>query len=300
MSLKMSSWLLLVILLAACNLNTTPAPSEVTESALIPTLTPPPTQPPPASPTPQATVQTVINPDCPDTPANWSSYTVRPGDTLSRIASTSGSTVEALTRGNCLDRPDAINVGQTLYIPSPGLQVVEAGLAAATSTAQRSSAAGSSPATSPGQPLRYYLVLANDDGQNGIAYGCGDSMIVRDGQGRTSGDLAADIRTALAELLAIRSATLEGYENALYNDLLTIDEVTVDEDSVRIELSGEYRPVGTCWDARVTGQLVYTVLQFPTINNVLIRINDRNLKQLLDASGAVRSTEPYRRSDFPQ
>lgn len=297
MSIKALS-LAAVLLLAACNLNTSNVPSAATEPVAIPTLTLPPTQPPTASPTPRSspTAQTAVNSACPETPSNWSPYVVRPGDTLSRIASEHSTTTTELSRANCLERPDAINVGQTLYVPSPGLQVVEAGIAAATSTAEQNT---TRIATAPNQPIQYYLALANDNGQSGIAYGCGDSMVALTGQQRTTGDLAADVRAALSELLAVSGATFEGYENALYNTELTIDEISVNEDTVRIDLSGTVRSVGACWDARMVGHLAYTTFQFPQINNALIRVDGRNLKQLLDASGSVRSTEPYRRSEFP-
>lgn len=44
-------------------------------------------------------------------------HVVQPGETLSHIAATYGATVEAITRANNLRNPDAIRVGQTLFIP---------------------------------------------------------------------------------------------------------------------------------------------------------------------------------------
>ncbi len=47
-------------------------------------------------------------------------YTVRKGDTLSRIASSNGTTVSAIVDANGLTNPNLIRVGQTLVIPGQG------------------------------------------------------------------------------------------------------------------------------------------------------------------------------------
>lgn len=51
-------------------------------------------------------------------PAGWQPYIVRAGDTLNVIAASIGATTDVLVTGNCLTNPDAIYVGQTLYLPS--------------------------------------------------------------------------------------------------------------------------------------------------------------------------------------
>ncbi len=48
-------------------------------------------------------------------------YTVRPGDTLSKIAARYGTTVQAIMAANGLKNPNRIYVGQVLKIPSPDL-----------------------------------------------------------------------------------------------------------------------------------------------------------------------------------
>lgn len=54
--------------------------------------------------------------ECP-IPASWVAYTVAPGDNLTLIASSIESTVDELVAGNCLANPDALQAGQTLYLP---------------------------------------------------------------------------------------------------------------------------------------------------------------------------------------
>lgn len=64
-------------------------------------------------PTIQATVPTST---C-AVPTDWQAYSVAGGDTLGIIAVTIGSTIVELQNANCLSNPDAIYVGQILYLP---------------------------------------------------------------------------------------------------------------------------------------------------------------------------------------
>ncbi len=48
---------------------------------------------------------------------DWSVYTVQPGDTLTSIAERSGTTIEDLVAGNCLDDANLIDRGQELRVP---------------------------------------------------------------------------------------------------------------------------------------------------------------------------------------
>ncbi|RMF80564.1 MAG: LysM domain-containing protein, partial [Chloroflexi bacterium] len=54
-------------------------------------------------------------------PAGWVTYTVQSGDTLSGIASRSGSSVGELVNVNCIANPSFISTGTTLWVPTnPG------------------------------------------------------------------------------------------------------------------------------------------------------------------------------------
>ncbi|MCB0037821.1 MAG: LysM peptidoglycan-binding domain-containing protein, partial [Anaerolineales bacterium] len=72
-----------------------------------------------AQPTAQATVTILPTPTAaPCTPhTDWPAYTVQAGDTLGTIAQAAGSSIAELTTGNCLDNPNLIEVGQTIYVP---------------------------------------------------------------------------------------------------------------------------------------------------------------------------------------
>lgn len=54
---------------------------------------------------------------CP-APADWTTYTVVRGDTLTAIARRTGSTVSALAAANCLSNPNLIHAGLVLRVPA--------------------------------------------------------------------------------------------------------------------------------------------------------------------------------------
>lgn len=52
-------------------------------------------------------------------PSNWSlSYTIQRGDSLSRIAAVYGVTLEELQGYNCIENPNRLTTGDTLFIPA--------------------------------------------------------------------------------------------------------------------------------------------------------------------------------------
>lgn len=109
-----------------------PAPSPTsgiqTEAVMIPSsmpstepavFTPTQTQTPPLTATSTSTPTLTPSPTntlC-ATPANWSLYTVQPGDNLIQIALLYNMTVEDLRNANCLPAADTILVGQKLSVP---------------------------------------------------------------------------------------------------------------------------------------------------------------------------------------
>ncbi|MDQ2965737.1 MAG: LysM peptidoglycan-binding domain-containing protein [Chloroflexota bacterium] len=95
---------------------TPPAATSAVEPSPAPTpvptveLTPVPTVEPTAVPTPVATA-------APSTPVATRTYTVKSGDTLSRIASQFGTTIDAIVQLNNLPDRNRLRVGQVLKIP---------------------------------------------------------------------------------------------------------------------------------------------------------------------------------------
>lgn len=119
----------LTLSLAACGaLPSTPdAASLDLTRAVIPTVLPLPTAteevpltlPTISRGTPEPTVviePTIVVGDC-EIPGGLESYVVRRGDRLSRIADDFNVDIDDLAALNCIDNPNNIFVGQTLYIP---------------------------------------------------------------------------------------------------------------------------------------------------------------------------------------
>ena len=114
--LKIGCLALVGLLLAGCNLQRQrPTPTTAPNAPLITTLAPNGGIPPPEFPVVQGTP---INPDCPATPSTWIIYTVETGDSLGLLAEQTSSSIDELVAGNCLSNPDALFVGQVIYLPS--------------------------------------------------------------------------------------------------------------------------------------------------------------------------------------
>jgi len=263
---------IVVVLLAllggsACNLFAGASPP----TPIPPTAT---AEPPTASPEPaQTPLPTTIPPPVCTPIAGWQTYTVSGGDTLYSIARRSGSTVAALAAANCLADPGALAIGQVLYVPRP--------LATVTAT------------TAPGY-VAVYLVLPEDGGASGLPIGCGDSLVSQQTAFPISGDPAADLRTALEAMFAIRGGPPF---NAFESSPLTVQSVSVTGSHAAIQLGGPLLLSGTCADARMEAQLVLNVFRSPQINTARIEVDGRNLKVVFDLSGQIVLDEPYTRAD---
>ncbi len=208
--------------------------------------------------------------------ADWFEHTVVRGDTLYNIAQRSGSSVDDLAAANCLDDPTQISVGQLLYVPNP-----------------------ISDQDTPIERVEFYLIIPEDDGQSGPPVGCGDSAIAVWRDRAKTGSLAGDIQASLEELFSIETMAYgqSGFVHSLYDADLTVQRVTVEENAAVIELAGTLQLVGTCGDARMEAQVLYTVFQYSEFDSALITVNGANLKRLFDLAGTVSVDEPYMRSE---
>jgi hypothetical protein len=151
------------------------------------------------------------------------------------------------------------------------------------------------------EPIPFYLILPGDAGQSGPAVGCGDSVVAIEGDRPRTGTLVGDVFVALEALFSIKTATLEAgtYAHSLHGADVTIQHVGVGGgEMMYISLIGTLQPVGSCADAQMQAQILYTVFQHPGVDRVLITLNGQNLKRLFDTSGTVGVSEPYRRSEL--
>lgn len=112
-------------LISGCNL--TYAIATATPD-LFPTETPPPSVPAPTlfpsitplgffPPTddPARTPLAIVTP-CP-VPTGWVGYVIQAGDSLLALAVATGSTADSIAAANCIDDPNNLIAGQTIYLP---------------------------------------------------------------------------------------------------------------------------------------------------------------------------------------
>ena len=140
------------------------------------------------------------------------------------------------------------------------------------------------PATAP-QTVQIFLIVIGDNGQSGKRIGCGDSLVAVEVAIEPT---TAVLRAALTELLNLAPQEVFGQSalyNALYLSTLNIDELNIIDRKALIFLSGELVIGGECDNPRIEQQLYETALQFSTIDEVEIYINNISLDQLLSLEG---------------
>ena len=130
------------------------------------------------------------------------------------------------------------------------------------------------------QMVKIFLIAVGDNGVSGDMIGCGDSAVaVQVEITPTQGVLKA----ALQALLAIKTRDYgqSGLYNALYQSDLQLDSVRIENSTASIYLSGSLLLGGECDNPRVEAQLIQTALQFSTVSQAAIFINNRPLKDVL-------------------
>jgi len=134
--------------------------------------------------------------------------------------------------------------------------------------------------TSADQMVKIVLIALEDNGQSGTLVGCGDSAIpIHVTIPRTHGVL----RAALEKLFSARQQFYgeSGYYNALYQSDLDVSAVTIEQGRATIHLAGTIMLGGTCDAPRVEAQIEQTALQFSTVSDVVVFVNDVPLEEAL-------------------
>jgi hypothetical protein len=132
--------------------------------------------------------------------------------------------------------------------------------------------------------VEIYLIALEDNGQTGIAVGCGDSAVPVQVQIEpTQGVLKA----ALEALLAIKEQYYgqSGLYNALYQSDLQVESVKITDGNAEVHLSGSLILGGECDNPRVQAQLEQTILQFSTVTQASVYINGKTLADALSLKG---------------
>ncbi len=128
--------------------------------------------------------------------------------------------------------------------------------------------------------VKIFLIALNDNGKSGKKIGCNDSAIAVE---RVVPQTSAPLRAALEELLALRQREYgqSGLYHALYQSDLKVDSVAITDAKATIHLNGKLFMGGVCDHPRVEAQIEQTALQFSTVKDVEIFVNQTPLKTIL-------------------
>ena len=166
----------------------------------------------------------------------------------------------------------------TVVIPSPTLVIPTA-----TQVQQAPpTTAASTSTTAAEQNIKIVLIELEDNGQSGPLVGCGDSAIpINVTIPRTQGVL----RAALEKLFSAKQQFYgeSGYYNALYQSDLEVASVKIEQGNAIIHLTGTIMLGGTCDAPRVQAQIEQTALQFSTVSDVTVFVNDVPLEEVLSS-----------------
>lgn len=161
----------------------------------------------------------------------------------------------------------------TMEVPSPTLVLP-------TATQVRQPTPTPVPATAAEQTVNIFLIALDDNGQSGMLVGCGDSAIpVTVTIPKTQGVL----RAALEKLLSAKHQFYgeSGLYNSLYQSNLQVAGVTIEQGRAIIHLTGTIMLGGTCDAPRLAAQIEQTALQFSTVSDVAVFVNDLPLEEVL-------------------
>lgn len=144
---------------------------------------------------------------------------------------------------------------------SPASQDATTSPSASASASSEPAAAAGEEAVAEGEASVYWVSLAGS-GHDGVEFpGCGDQLVETTVPAQGSGQVgsAERVEAGIKALLANEDYEhSDGLVNALYQSELTLQDVTLEGDTVVVELSGQPISAGTCDDPRIISQLEYT------------------------------------------
>lgn len=127
-----------------------------------------------------------------------------------------------------------------------------------------------------------YLVALEDSGKNGIAVGCGDSLVAVVRPPVSS--LDQPVRAALETLFAIKQQHFgqSGLYNALWQSDLRVESVTLDgQGGASVSLTGSHLLGGECDTPRFKGQIMQTILSAPGVKSASVLLDGKPIDQAL-------------------
>ena len=122
-----------------------------------------------------------------------------------------------------------------------------------------------------------YLTILGDNGKNGRAVGCGDSLVpVGVHIDFSSSNTETKAKEALQKLFSLRTRVYDkklNIVNQLYNSVLSINRLTIEDGVATVDIQGTLTLEGMCDRPIVEEQIKQTILQFKPITKVNLRIN---------------------------
>jgi len=233
----------------------------------------------------------------------WNTYTVVSGDTLFGIAQRANSTVDTLVSANCLVDEGLIEVGQILYVPNPVQPRTTTGNN--TNNNNNNSNNNSGDANTPNNdPNRYTTEawwIVQGDSANGFRVGCGDALLLQ----QTGVPSNLGTRETLTRVfqhltddnnIGVGQAD-RGWWNPISQTNLTVKEVSVAKNHSVVRLEGTIPRISACVDAQMEAQIAMNVLSLTRTQVATIFVNEQNMREFFDASGATNQTQ-YMLSEF--
>jgi Sporulation and spore germination len=165
---------------------------------------------------------------------------------------------------------------------TPEIQSPTSTLALPTATEVQEAPPTATAAASSEQMVKIFLIALEDNGRSGSLVGCGDSAVpVTVTIPQTQGVL----RAALEKLFSAKKQFYgeSGLYNALYQSDLQVEKVTIEQGKALIHLTGTLMLGGVCDAPRVEAQIQQTALQFSTVNEAAVFINDKPLEEVLSS-----------------
>jgi cytoskeletal protein RodZ len=144
---------------------------------------------------------------------------------------------------------------------SPSASPTATASAAPASPSAPAATAPSSPAAAAGEATVYWVSLAGS-GHQGVEFpGCGDLLVESTVKAKDSGEVGSTDRVEAGIEALLQDREYEhsnGLVNALYQSELKLEDVSLKDDTVTVELSGQPMSSGSCDDPRIIAQLEYT------------------------------------------
>ncbi len=173
-----------------------------------------------------------------------------------------------------------VNPTATVVVPSATLAIPTA--TQAQQVPPTSTVLAPASTTAAEQTVKIVLIELEGNGQSGPLVGCGDSAISIN---VTIPPTQGVLRAALEKLFSARQQFYgeSGYYNALHQSNLAIESVRIEQGNAIIHLTGTITLGGVCDAPRVQAQIEQTALQFSTVSDVTVFVNDVPLEDVLSS-----------------